>query len=114
MMYSQINYLGCILPIPNIFADRISALIEDFVTGNIQIAKKCLYLSNSNGGLGLFELNDFLDSQKVSWITRGSNLDEIWKIRLFVAGEGNIHNIRSCLINPFRFYTTLQEPMKDF
>jgi exonuclease III len=100
MMYSQINYLGCILPIPKIFADRISMLIEDFVTGNIQIAKKRLYLSTDNGGLGLFEINDFLDSQKVSWITRASNLDEIWKIRLFVAGEGNIYNIRSCLINP--------------
>jgi hypothetical protein len=91
-------------------------LIEDFVTGNIQIAKKRLYLSTDNGGLGLFEINDFLDSQKVSWITRASNLDEIWKIRLFVAGEGNVYNIRSCLINPFLnpILYNIAKAMRDF
>jgi hypothetical protein len=100
MMYSQLNYLGCFLPLPKIYADRISTLIEDFVTGNIQIAKKRLYLSPENGGLGLFEINDFLDSQKVSWVPRANSLDEIWKIRLFLAGEGNVYNIRSSFIDP--------------
>jgi hypothetical protein len=100
MMYSQLNYLGCFLPLPKTHADRISILIEDYVTGNIQIAKKRLYLSPENGGLGLFEINDFIDSQKVSWVPRATSLDEIWKIRLFLAGEGNVFNIRSCLIDP--------------
>jgi hypothetical protein len=82
-MYSQLNYLGCFLPLPKTHADRISILIEDYVTGNIQIAKKRLYLSPENGGLGLFEINDFIDSQKVSWVPRATSLDEIWKIRPF-------------------------------
>jgi hypothetical protein len=99
MLYSQINYLGCVLPIPEQTALVLENLIENFVTGTLRIAKKRLYLSAQNGGLGLFEIKTFLASQKVAWIVRAQVTDEIWKIRLFVAGEGNVYNIRSCLIN---------------
>jgi hypothetical protein len=111
MMYSQLNYLGCFLPLPTLISERISNLIEGFVTGNIQIAKKRLYLSTDHGGLGLFELNDFLDAQKVSWMVRASSLDEIWKVRLFIAGCGKLYNIRSSMIeqacNPILFAIVL-------
>jgi hypothetical protein len=99
MLYSQINYLGCFLPINKPKADEIGTLIESFVLNNIRIAKKRLYLSPENGGLGLFEINDFLDSQKVAWIARAKNLDEIWKIRLHLAGYGSILNCRLSAID---------------
>jgi hypothetical protein len=99
MLYSQINYLGCILPIPAQTASILEDLIENFVTGSLRIAKKRLYLSPENGGLGLFEIKTFLDAQKVAWIVRANDIDEIWKIKLFIAGSGNVYNIRSCLID---------------
>jgi len=99
MLYSQINYLGCILPIPVQTASVLEDLIENFVTGPLRIAKKRLYLSPENGGLGLFEIKTFLDAQKVAWIVRANDTDEIWKIKLFIAGSGNVYNIRSCLID---------------
>jgi hypothetical protein len=99
MLYSQINYLGCILPIPEQTASVLEDLIENFVTGTLRIAKKRLYLSPENGGLGLFEIKTFLDAQKVAWIVRANDTDEIWKIKLFIAGSGNVYNIRSCLID---------------
>jgi hypothetical protein len=40
MLYSQINYPGCFLQIPEEFLDRISELIETYVSGNLRIAKK--------------------------------------------------------------------------
>jgi hypothetical protein len=67
--------------------------------GNLRIAKKRLYLSPEHGGLGLFDVLDFLDSQKVAWIVRAKNLDEIWKVHLFLYGNGTITNVRSCFIN---------------
>ena len=103
MMYSQLNYLGCFLPHNEEYANRIGEKIENFVTGNIQIAKKRLFLTPQAGGLGLFNVKDFLDSQKVSWIVRARKLDEIWKIRIFIAGHGNVYNVRSSFINQHRF-----------
>ena len=99
MLYSQINYIGCILPIPAQTASVLEDLIENFVTGSLRIAKKRLYLSPENGGLGLFEIKNFLDAQKVAWIVRAKETDEIWKIKLFIAGAGNVYNIRSSLID---------------
>jgi hypothetical protein len=107
MLYSQVNYLGCILPIPDHTVVELENMIENFVTGSLRIAKKRLYLSLANGGLGLFEIKPFLASQKVSWVVRASSLDEIWKVKLFIAGGGNVYNIRSSLIcgtnNPILF-----------
>ncbi len=99
MMYSQLNYLGCFLPINKTKADEIGALIESFVLNNITIAKKRLYLHPEYGGLGLFEIKDFLDSQKVAWISRALNLDEVWKVRLYLSGYGSILKCHCRAIN---------------
>jgi hypothetical protein len=107
MMYSQLNYLGCFIPISKNFADLIGDQIETFVTGNLRIAKKRLYISPESGGLGLFDITNFLDSQKVAWIARAANLDEVWKIRIYTSGSGSIFNTRCSLIdrnkNPILF-----------
>jgi hypothetical protein len=102
MMYSQLNYLGCFLPMNKPKADEIGGLIESFVLNNITVAKKRLYLNPENGGLGLFEIKDFLDSQKVAWIARAQNLDEVWKVRLYLAGYGSILNCRCSAIDKNR------------
>ncbi len=65
MLYSQINYLGCFLQIPKEVLDRISELIETYVSGNLRIAKKVLHNSQKRG-LGIFEINTYLKSQQVA------------------------------------------------
>ncbi len=62
-LYSQVNYLGCFLTIPDNFLVRISDMINKFVCGNLNIAEKRLYLPAAMGGLGLFELKLFLSAQ---------------------------------------------------
>jgi hypothetical protein len=68
--------------------------INNFVSGKLNIAKNRFTKPIEQGGLGLFDLGDFLDAQKLSWIKRASNLDDWWKISLYSKSFGNIFNIR--------------------
>jgi hypothetical protein len=99
MLYSQINYLGCFLPMPIATTRTIDTLITDYVKGNLNIAKKRLYLAPEHGGLGLFDKDDFLDSQKCSWIKRSVGLNEPWKVILYVSNFGVVFNSKKRNIN---------------
>jgi hypothetical protein len=99
MLYSQINYLGCFLPMPNIVISTLDSLIVDYVKGNLNISKKRLYLSPEHGGLGLFDLRDFLDAQKCSWIKRSIDLNEPWKVLLYVSNFGCVFNCKKFNVN---------------
>ena len=72
-----------------------SELIENFVVGNLNIAKNRRCLSREEGGLGLFDIKTYLGSQKCNWIKRAKNLDDYWKQRIYSKSLGNIFNIRS-------------------
>jgi hypothetical protein len=95
LLYSQINYLGCFLPIPDNILIVWDTLITDFVKGKLNIAKKRLYKTPEDGGLGLFDIRDFLDAQKCAWLKRSLNLNEPWKVRLYIGGFGNLFNTKS-------------------
>jgi hypothetical protein len=58
-----------------------------------------MYRSPEDGGLGLFVLDDFLDSQKCAWIKRSNGLDETWKIILYLFNYGNVFNSKSINID---------------
>ena len=95
MMYSQINYLGCILPFDIMETQQLSLLIENFVRGNLNVSRKRLFLSVEEGGLGLFKLADFLDALRCSWVKRAQSLDDHWKRTIYAGCYGNVLNIRS-------------------
>ncbi len=99
MLYSQINYLGCFLPMPDNITETISNLIVNFVKGNLNIAKKRLFLSVEGGGLGLFPVKDFLDAQKCAWIKRCNDLSEPWKLIIYISNFGCLFNSKSKNIN---------------
>jgi hypothetical protein len=88
MLYSQINYFGCFLPIPTAIITECDNIITSFVKGKLNVAKKRLYKHPTLGGLGLFELQEFLDSQKCAWIKRSLNLNEVWKVLIYTANYG--------------------------
>ncbi len=95
MLYSQINYIGCFLPIPKEYLDAYDQLITKYVKGPLNIARKRLYLKPEDGGLGLFEITDFLDAQRCAWIKRSTNLDEHWKVNLYIKNFGNVFNSKA-------------------
>jgi hypothetical protein len=68
MLYSQINYLGCFLPVGDQLISNYENLIERFVCGKMSISKTRIYKPVYMGGLGLFRIASFLDAQRVSWV----------------------------------------------
>jgi hypothetical protein len=100
MLYSQINYLGCFIEIPNERLKEMDNLITGFVKGNINISKKRLYLQPGMGGLGLFNLETFLCAQRATWVRKAMTLDEQWKLELYYLSQGNLLNTNVHNINP--------------
>jgi hypothetical protein len=95
MLYSQVNYLGCFLPFTQVQLSPIQLIIERFVKGYIKIGTSRIYDKIYNGGLGLFNLHQFLSAQKCSWVMRAMVLDDCWKINLYAGSFGNVLNIRA-------------------
>ncbi len=104
-MYAQINYLGCFLPTDNDFLDGIETIIENYVKGPLNISKERMSLPREDGGLGLFSLKIFLNSQCCAWAKRAQNLDDNWKLRLYCKSLGSILNLRS------EFFNRVSEPI---
>jgi hypothetical protein len=102
MLYSQINYLGCFLNIPDEFINNYSATINGFVSGKLKIAKNRFTKTVSDGGLGLFDLIAFLDAQRISWIKHAKKLDDWWKISMYYKCYDGIYNIRKRFFDPQR------------
>jgi hypothetical protein len=100
MLYSQINYLGCFLPMSDNDLNGYSQIIEKFVSGKLNVAKNRIIKPIEMGGFGLFELKTFLDAQKIAWIKRARVTDDWWKITLYSRCYGTIFNIRSSDFNP--------------
>jgi hypothetical protein len=99
MLYSQINYLGCFLPITDNMLNTYINIIHNFVSGKLNIAKNRFSKDIEMGGLGLFDLKNFLDAQKIAWVKRSRTLDDWWKISLYSKCYGTVFNIRSNNIN---------------
>jgi hypothetical protein len=99
MMYSQINYLGCFLFFPEEFVTSIDIAITNYVKGKLNIAKKQLYKSAKESGLGLFDIPVFLHAQHCAWIKRSLSLDEQWKVQLYINNYGNILNCKASNTN---------------
>jgi hypothetical protein len=93
MIYSQLDYIGCVIPVPDRIIKDIETLIYNFVSGNLRIAKDRAFLCTELGGLGLFNVKKFLVAQTCSWVRRCQPIDQDWKERLLSAGTGNIYRI---------------------
>jgi len=92
MLYSQINYMGCVLNFTSPQLESVSKIITKFVGGKLNIASNRFFKSPSEGGLGLFDLPKFLTAQKCSWVKRALTGNNNWKIKLQNAGNGTIFN----------------------
>jgi hypothetical protein len=100
MLYSQINYLGCFLPLPEKILNDLSALIEKLAGGKLNVGKCRFYRPVSMGGLGLFELGTYLDAQRCAWIKRAYHLDDLWKLIVFLNCGGVIQNAKCKFFDP--------------
>ena len=86
--------MGSVLDLNDSHTDRISKPIEQFVSGNLRIAKSRIFTSTVSGGLGLTEIKTFLTYQKCGWIKLVLKPDENWKQLIFLKSCGDIGNLR--------------------
>jgi len=115
-----LNYLGFILSPSDQVLKGIQNIMDNFVRKGLKISETRLYLPPEKGGLGLFNLIDYLNAQKCTWIVkaRKKRIDN-WRHDLTSLAPGNdIEKIRICdvdrerhpiLYNMVKAYTRLIE-----
>jgi hypothetical protein len=83
LVIPQLNYLGCIVTPDNDTLDQIQTLMDEFVLNGQSMSKDRRYLPPEKGGLGIFNLHDFLIAQKCSWVKRADNfVIDNWRLTL--------------------------------
>jgi hypothetical protein len=83
LIIPQINYLGCFLcPNENILKN-IQRSLDNFALGGLNVAVDRRYLPPEMGGMGLFDIKNFLEAQRCSWIKRAyCNPIDNWRVEL--------------------------------
>jgi hypothetical protein len=93
LILPQINFVGTVLTPPEDTIKELSQIIEKFISKGLNISKKRLYLNPTLGGVGVFNLTNFIMSLQVSWIKRASVFkNDNWKVDLANLGNGNVLN----------------------
>jgi exonuclease III len=69
-LMSQLNYLGCIFRPSDAQMTAIQQVINDFIRKNFKISDNRLYLQPERGGIGFFNLRQFLEGQRCTWLLR--------------------------------------------
>ena len=101
LLLPQLNYLGCILTPSDNTIRHIQGIIDAFARKNLRISNKRLYMPAEVGGLGLFELGTYLDSQRCAWIKRALTKPiDNWRFDLKrLSPDGDITRLRCCDID---------------
>jgi hypothetical protein len=74
--------------------DRLNVLqriLDSFAIGSLNVAREKITLPTENGGLGLFNVEEFLTAQQSVWIFRANlSTRDNWRVRLRQLCNGNI------------------------
>jgi hypothetical protein len=80
---SQLNYLGCIFTPTEEQLSTCQELMNNFIRKNIKISDCRIYLPPEMGGLGFFNISEFLDAQRSTWLLRAKkNCIDNWRYDL--------------------------------
>jgi hypothetical protein len=75
--------------------------LDNFVIGNLNFAKNRITLPTVEGGLGMFNVEEFLTAQQCVWIFRAySSTRDNWRVRLKQLCNGNVFTAGPNLIDP--------------
>jgi hypothetical protein len=82
-MLPQVNYVATILTPNDDTIKRIEQITENFVAKGLNIGKKKLYKTVEQGGIGMFNLNEFIASLQCAWIKRSFvSVTDNWRYKL--------------------------------
>ncbi len=90
LLIPQINYYASILTPSYDTILNLQRAMEGFVLGGLTIARDRIYKKVEEGGLGLFNLSDFISALQCTWIKRCvKSVNDNWRYRLALYGNGN-------------------------
>jgi hypothetical protein len=91
LLFPLVLYLGCFIMPTAEKVKKIQNLLDNFAVGNLNFSKKRITLPQEKGGLGLFDVNNFLTGQQPGWIFKAhkSSRDN-WRAKLRAMSFGNV------------------------
>jgi hypothetical protein len=90
LLLPQINYIATILTPDALKTKDLQSKMEKFVLGSLNIAKDRIYRETSMGGLGLFDLVNFIAALQCTWIKRcAQSINDNWRYRVALLGNGD-------------------------
>jgi hypothetical protein len=91
LLFSQILYLGCFIMPSCERMKKIQSILDEFALGTMNFAKNKIYLEKEEGGLGLFNVENFLTGQQSAWIFRANvSTRDNWRFKLRSLCNGDV------------------------
>ncbi len=93
ILLPQLNFVATILTPSADTMKNIEEKMERFVTKGFSLSKERIYAQVNDGGLGLFNLTEFVAGLQCSWIKRCyKSINDNWRYTLLLLSNGNILN----------------------
>ena len=70
LLLPQINYLGSIIQATKEQLNMMQNIFDNFILGKLSVGKDRRYRAPGKGGLGIFLLSEFLESQQALWVKK--------------------------------------------
>ena len=94
LLYSQLGYIGSIISPTKVQIKTIENIIFGYVKSGLNIAKNRMTLPPKLGGLGLFDINDYITSLQVTWCKRALvSTRDCWRVDIVEKGKGSVITI---------------------
>jgi exonuclease III len=91
LLFSQILYLGNFIMPSAERLKKIQTVLDEFAVGSMNFAKNRIYLAKEEGGLGLFNVENFLVGQQAVWVLRANqSTRDNWRFKLRSLCNGNV------------------------
>ncbi len=91
LLFSQIIYLGSFIIPSKEQLNEIQRILDNFAKGSLNLARNKITLPPESGGLGLFNVEEFLTAQQCVWIFRANtSTRNNWRVRLRQLCNGNV------------------------
>jgi hypothetical protein len=91
LLFPLILYLGSIIMPSKRKINDLQKLLDDFAIGTMNYSRARVCLPANAGGMGLFDIEEFLTAQQAIWIIRANqSTRDCWRFRLRQLCNGNV------------------------
>ncbi len=101
LLFPLILYLGCLLMPSQGKLKLMQTTLDNFAIGSLNFGKKRITMPVEQGGLGLFDVEEFLSGQQAGWVLKAKKSSrDNWRCNLRSLCYGNVLCAGPDLISP--------------